>query len=206
MDPRDDVLSRLPLRDERDHLRLGEDRAEAADLGRPLRLQRKRSEFVEIRLQRTGHHLKEAARSRGALVVHREVRDPAVFVHHDGLAVLATDVDQGADGGVEKTRPGGVAHDLGHRLVGKGDTLPAVPCGDDPADLRRREAQFRKQLIEDTAARRLRVVTGKNHPCSQKLTIFQDGGLGGNGADIDPGSQAHITVAPPSTAMVCPVM
>lgn len=83
-------------------------------------------QLVEADLERACNHFEKTSRARGALVVHGEVGYLAAGVHVDGLAVLATDVEDGANGGVEVVRAAPVAADLGHVLVGKRDAHAAV--------------------------------------------------------------------------------
>ena len=65
-----------------------------------------------------GHVLEEAARARGAFVVHEEVEHLAVFVYPYDFRVLAADVEHGGRFGREAAGSRGVAGYLGDAAVG----------------------------------------------------------------------------------------
>ena len=68
-----DIRFLLVISDQRNHFGLRKYRAHAGNLDLLLRRQGDRSQLVQRHFQRPGDHLKEAACSRRALIIHNEV-------------------------------------------------------------------------------------------------------------------------------------
>ncbi|MNC74690.1 hypothetical protein D3C75_1260900 [compost metagenome] len=86
-----------------------------------------------------GYLFQEAAGAGGAFVVHDEFGYFSVAgIDPDGLGVLAADIDDGFDLGIEKMRAQRVAGNLGDNFMGGGFKLegnPSVACSDNAADI-----------------------------------------------------------------------
>ena len=152
MDAGGDAFDRLALRAERDDFGLGEDHTLAGDLGRRGGLQGRLAQLVDGQVEDASDFLQEAPGARGALVVHHERLDLAVFrVDSNGLRVLPADVQDGADVGIEEVRSQGVRGNLGddaRRDVVELQGHAAVTGADDVADFVPRNPGGREQFVE----------------------------------------------------------
>lgn len=107
--PVNDVAVRVVIRNQRDDLRFGENRTHAGYGQLLVPRQAAAAHFRHVQFQCARHHLQKTPRSGGAFVVHHEARDVAGFIQIDDFAVLPANVDDRADGGIQKMRATRVA-------------------------------------------------------------------------------------------------
>ena len=117
-----------------DDLALGENGAHAGDVNGGT-LGGEGIQLVAGALQNTAHHFDETTCACGTFVVHQEVGNIAFLIQKDGLAVLTADIDNTTDIAAQEMGALGVAGDLGDLLIGLGQQLAAITCGDDIADI-----------------------------------------------------------------------
>ena len=186
-DARCNVGFLLVVGDERDDLGLREHRAHAGDFQAFLALERRWPQLVEADLERARDHFEKTSRARRALVVHREIGHLARGVRMDGLAVLAADVEDGANVGVEVVRTSPVAADLGHILVGKRDAHATVSGGNGACDLVRCDTcaleHFAIRALGGGACLRAR---SDDDARDDLARLVHDDGVGGSRARVEP--------------------
>ncbi len=119
----DDVVDRRRLLLEVDHVRLGEDRAAARHSRRVLAAKGEAAEVLDGEAEAVSLLVEERARTGGAHRVHREVGDlgvaGSVVAEEEELGVLAADLENGADLGVQKTGRCGLGDDLIDEVAAK---------------------------------------------------------------------------------------
>ena len=144
----DNLLLRMVLGNQRDHFAFGKDGANTADAYFPPRPQRQFPHFFQRDLEFGCHHLQETSRPGGTLVIHGEVQDPAALSDADDLGILSANVNHRSDVGKEMIGPKGVARNLGHSFLGKGDGDSAVAGGHDSKNPGTRDACFGHNAFE----------------------------------------------------------
>ena len=127
-----DIRFFLIVGDQRDDLRLRENRAHTGDLDLLRRRQRDGSQLVQADFQRAGDHLQKASRPGSAFIIHDEVLHFPVLVQMDRFAVLSSDIQDSTDLRIEIMGSFPVTADLRHILVRKLNADPAIPGGHDP--------------------------------------------------------------------------
>ena len=123
------------IRDKRNNFRFCKNRTHARDGKVFLPLKPARAHLIHVKLERTRHHLKEAPRTCGALIVHDEVRDLARFIKADDLAILSTDVHDRTDLGIEVVRTMRMTADLGFRVGCERDIIAPVAGSHDGCEV-----------------------------------------------------------------------
>jgi hypothetical protein len=145
-----------------------------------------RAQFGDRDLHQVGDDFHAAAGTGGALVVHQEVGDLALFVAVDGLAVLAAHVEDGAHAvAAHVVGAAGMAGDLGDRLVGEGHVDPAVAGADHEVDVFQLHAALVHHALKGVLGRIRRVVAGAHAVVAVEFAIHHQHGLRRHGADVD---------------------
>ena len=84
------------------------------------------SQLADVHFQRAGDHLKKTACTGSTFVIHHKVMNLTVFVQADGLAVLAADVEDCADPGIEIVCSFSVTADFSNIFIRKGNADTSV--------------------------------------------------------------------------------
>ena len=126
----EDVLGFFALGEVGHDVRFDEYRADGGEAHRILRLERDIADIAEAHAQSLGGAGEESSCAGGALVVHNEVFDVAVFADFDALGVLPAHIDDGAGVGKKIARAARMATDLGDLRVAEGHFVSAVTGAD----------------------------------------------------------------------------
>ena len=144
--------------------------------------------FIEAHLHGSCHHLQKTSGAGGAFVVHHEARNLAALIQYNDLGVLSADVDDAADGGIEKVCSLCMAGDFRDTLIRILDRRSAVACGDDPADVLPPQICLAERLLQRLVRADPGAGTGGDHrPADDSSGSIQNHDVRRGGSGINAG-------------------